>query len=510
MANASAPPRRVLDTVQRENFADLVEPSRRSLVKVLEFSFEGQSISPKEVEVVLFDIYSLDSFAAACAARSFLGQGVHYEGVTRNGYKDIVDTNLEGKVVAMLGVCWKYMEMKELIQAENKILVLDSQEDSLTEDDINELGQYGSWIMTQPHFGAGVMAWEFFNRGKKVPLILRAIEDAHLGRRVFKDADALEDGIDALLEDVDITAQIRELNRAVVFKDELFLKFEEVLKSSQLARERVQAAISKGSGRRAEISKHQQASSSGVVRVFRHFPAWKCNVVIAQSKFEGRIAERLAQDLAQRCPGSEERCLGIVMDLSQTGVRVTLRSLDGGPPVAQIARHFGGCGSAMRAFFKKSSGSIESMFEQPEVMLRDVKALSCVCLSLSAGDLVTVMRRGEHHKESPMDDWSWGFKVHEPHKEGWLPTLSYSVYVAIFDKPSPGQGVEEVKEGDLVVAKVQRGSYAYGSRLPRGPIEALEKSWFPFDEDLFKRVHPSSVAAILEEAGFFTRKDIFA
>ena len=30
------------------------------------------------------------------------------------------------------------------------------------------------------------------------------------------------------------------------FKDELFLKFEEVLKSSQLARERVQAAISKG------------------------------------------------------------------------------------------------------------------------------------------------------------------------------------------------------------------------------------------------------------------------
>ena len=34
-----------------------------------------------------------------------------------------------------------------------------------------------------------------------------------------------------------------------------------------------------------------------------------------------------------------------------------------------------------------------------------MKALSCVCLSLSAGDLVTVMRRGEHHKESPMDDW---------------------------------------------------------------------------------------------------------
>ena len=31
-------------------------------------------------QVVLYDVYSVDSFAACCVARKFLGLGVHYEG----------------------------------------------------------------------------------------------------------------------------------------------------------------------------------------------------------------------------------------------------------------------------------------------------------------------------------------------------------------------------------------------------------------------------------------------
>ena len=34
-------------------------------------------------QVVFYDVYSVDSFAACCVARKFLGLGVHYEGLHR-------------------------------------------------------------------------------------------------------------------------------------------------------------------------------------------------------------------------------------------------------------------------------------------------------------------------------------------------------------------------------------------------------------------------------------------
>ena len=48
----------------------------------------------------------------------------------------------------------------------------------------------GTWIEVDPRLGAGVLAWEFFNKGDPVPLLLRAIEDSYLGRNVFKDGKA--------------------------------------------------------------------------------------------------------------------------------------------------------------------------------------------------------------------------------------------------------------------------------------------------------------------------------
>ncbi|CAE7422027.1 unnamed protein product, partial [Symbiodinium necroappetens] len=70
--------------------------------------------------VVLYDVYSVDSFAACCVARKFLGLGVHYEGVTRGScvqHLSLDAEGLDGKAVALLGLCWKVVDILDLMHA---------------------------------------------------------------------------------------------------------------------------------------------------------------------------------------------------------------------------------------------------------------------------------------------------------------------------------------------------------------------------------------------------------
>eukprot|EP00438_Fugacium_kawagutii_P034217 Skav225910 [mRNA] locus=scaffold1500:91851:93878:- [translate_table: standard] len=102
-----------------------------------------------------------------------------------------------------------------------------------------------------------------------------------------------------------------------VYRDELFTKFSALLNDKDLTKKRLQAIADKGRERSEEISADQQRAAISSVRVFRPFPAWKCNMVLMSSKFEG----------------SEGRCFGAVLDMAAsgaTGVRVVLRSLEGG------------------------------------------------------------------------------------------------------------------------------------------------------------------------------------
>eukprot|EP00434_Breviolum_minutum_P040286 symbB.v1.2.035794.t1/scaffold4904.1/size33176/2 len=109
-----APTRRRRDTVDRENFAELVDPKLRHLIKAKEFPAEHQGFRPKDVEVVLFDVYSLDSFSAACAARRALGPQTEFQGVTRSGLANL-NVDVTDKVVALLGFCWNFLDIWTLM-----------------------------------------------------------------------------------------------------------------------------------------------------------------------------------------------------------------------------------------------------------------------------------------------------------------------------------------------------------------------------------------------------------
>ncbi|CAE7818491.1 Cacna1i, partial [Symbiodinium sp. CCMP2592] len=92
-----AKPRRKLDTAQREGIEQLLEHDKRHLLKVRDLQSKSQALlKPEDIQVVLYDVYSVDSFAACCVARKFLGLGVHYEGVTRGSCLQHLSLDAEG------------------------------------------------------------------------------------------------------------------------------------------------------------------------------------------------------------------------------------------------------------------------------------------------------------------------------------------------------------------------------------------------------------------------------
>ncbi|CAE7690994.1 unnamed protein product, partial [Symbiodinium pilosum] len=443
---------RKLDTAQKEGIAQLLEPDKRHLLKTRDLDSKSHALlKPEDIQVVLYDVYSADSFAACCVARKFLGLGVHYEGVTRGScvqHLSLDAEGLDGKAVALLGLSWKVVDILDLCMEYNcRILIID------THRGVKEEIEHASdscLVFVDENMGAGVLAWNYFFEDKPVPVILRAIEDAHLGRSAFRDGRALEDGLDAL--------------------DTGFLEALEV-------------------------------------RTFRFFPAWKCNVVFMRSAHEGRIAEALAIELARSCEGrgAQHRCFGAVVDFRGAGARVILRSGSGGPDVSQVARHYEGSGLSTRAFFLIDAAEVGSMLTKPEIVLRQVSFQEEHCLQAEPGDAITVVYRGERKPATPFDQWSWCYKVDKPGQEGWLPTFSHTLFVATRNESNGGEGTEKVAEGDLILPLALRGNFLLGARLSLGPAKRPGNSWFPFDHELYKPVQPSSAAVILEEAGFFDR-----
>lgn len=218
------------------------------------------------------------------------------------------------------------------------------------------------------------------------------------------------------------------------------------------------------------------------------------------SPFEGRVADHLVDVLVKRCPGAPSRCFAVVFEVvAGHRVRVVLRSKPGGPDVSQIAELFEGGGYATRAFFTISLTHWETLWEMPMPVFWDVDMKITGTLQLRRGDLVTISRKGERFKDSPFDEWSFGYKSNEPEKEGWIPTLAHTLFVATRSESSRGSGVQNVQEGDLVIGLGQKGSFLWGWALTqfKDYVSGGPRGWFPYYDDILMPVHSSSVQKYL-------------
>lgn len=480
------PRRRVLDAVALEGLEDFLAPTAaegRALIKSRDFpELQGLDLQPSDVQVVLFDKYSVDSFAACFAARKLLGENAQYVGVDRSTTAEELSFDIEfhEKVIAMVGICWRHEEMHSLIAECPWVLVLENH--ASAEQELGQLSYPTLVTIVDPSMGAAAMAWNFFQPGEPVPHLLRYIEDADLGRELLKDAAAFADafGFDHLS-----STGLRPKTGEMKFTDELFMEFECLFNDS--GRPAIELAIEEGKQLVDSIQEQgSEAFQSCKVKILRAFPAWRCAVIELASPAAGRIGETaLREMLKQSYPEVAHRCLAAVYEVvSGKYVRVVLRSLDGGPHVNEIGSIYGGCGHPHHAFFSMPLESWEEIWAPPELVLWDVPCSFPSSLTLSQGDLITIARKGERFRESPFEEWSWGSRHNEAKgaiEEGWVPSLAHTLFISTRSTPSTDEGVESVEEGDLLVAWAQRGDYYWASRCNSCLANVLQspKAWFP-------------------------------
>lgn len=515
MATSDLPPmppprRRVLDTVVLEGLDAFIDADAegRELVKSRDFpELHGRDLQPGDIEIVLYDKYSTDSFAACFVASRALGERAHYIGVDRSmGVEDLLfamdEDQLAGRNLAMLGICWSIEEMHGLVEECPWILVLENHE--IAGRQLAQLSYPSLVTVIDPQMGAGAMAWNFFFPQVPVPPFIRYLEDADLGREILRDAAAFADGFGPAFS---FKPQMGE----ILHSDEDFQTFDKFLNGTPSA---IESAITEGQRLQPWIREQsREACEKCQIRFLRAFPAWRCFLLNLASPLEGRIAEQVIEEMVGRVAAeNRERCFVAVFETRKRFVRVVLRSLKGGPRVDEIGFHFGGCGHARHAFFSVPLETWEDLWAPSELVLWDVPSGGPSCLKLSRGDLVTVVCTGQRFRESAFEEWSWAYKTNPDGTictegsadgelvEGWVPSLSHTLFLVTKSRPSTEEdGVESLEEGDLLVAWLQHGEYLYGSKCSASLTSALDapKVWFFRDDSCLRQVHPNSIRALL-------------
>lgn len=469
-----ARPQRQLDTVSLEGLDDLVDPDAPSRAQIKSRDFPelyGLDVGPGDATVVLYDADSMDSFAACFAAHVRLGQNAKYFGVSRGWGIEDLPIDVSGEVVAMLGVSWSMEAMHDLVAECGWLLILDSQSSMVRE--LQGFNYPSAIKMYDADMGAGPMGWNFFFPGDPVPSLLRALEDAELGRRVFRDALAFADGFEATL---DLELPFGE----VAYNSEVFQAFE--LHLHDEGRSVISRSIEEGLEIGEEIQQLcREVGQRMSVRTLRAFPAWRCALLNSATPFASRVAEHLAAQLVQqRGADSTKSSFGMIFEVRKRTVRATLHSLPGGPDVSEVAAAFEGWGRPHLAVFTVTLSTWEEMWLQSEPVLWDTDVVAPGSLRLRSGDLIYVAQSDQRFEESPFDCWSWGYRADDPSQEGWFPTLAHTLLLATANVAASADGVKGLQAGDLIVAQGQLGEFVWGWKFQPGcKDEAKDKGWYP-------------------------------
>jgi len=269
----------------------------------------GSRGSKKDI-VVLYHGDCTDGFSGAWAAWKKFGSSAEYIGLHRG---NPLPADLKGKELYFIDFAYSPEITKKLVRANKKVIGLDHHVSS--KDSVGLMAR-GS-VYSEKHSGA-VVAWKYFHPKKKVPVLLRYVEDRDTWRWALPASKDISVFMDTF------TFNFRFWDKvAGEFEKNVFLK----------------KYIEKGRLLKSYRDFVVQKLIPGAVVV--KFAGYKILAANAPHEFTSELGHLLA---VRRAP------FGLVWSQDGMGVRVGLRS-DGTVDVAKIAQKFGGGGHKAAAGF---------------------------------------------------------------------------------------------------------------------------------------------------------------
>ncbi|MDO8504704.1 MAG: DHHA1 domain-containing protein [Candidatus Liptonbacteria bacterium] len=265
--------------------------------------------------VVLYHGDCSDGFGGAWAAWKKFGKKAEYIGLFRGNH---YPSGLRGKELYFIDFVYSPEITKELVGANKKVIGLDHH---VTGKASVGLMAEGS-VYSENHSGA-VVAWKYFHPKKKVPMLLRYVED----RDIWKWALPASKEISAIMDT--FTFDFR-------FWDKAAREFE---KNSSRKKYVEHGRVLK---KYQDFLVKKLAGTAELVKLGKH----KILAVNASHEFASELGHLLA---VRRAP------FGLVWSQDGIGTRVGLRS-DGTVDVAKIAQKYGGGGHKAAAGFMIPAG----------------------------------------------------------------------------------------------------------------------------------------------------------
>jgi oligoribonuclease NrnB/cAMP/cGMP phosphodiesterase (DHH superfamily) len=260
--------------------------------------------------VVLYHENCTDGFGAAWAAWKKFGARAEYRGIFPDqGPKQLAGLKLKDRDIYFLDVCASEATLARLVKENRSVTVIDHH---VTNAETAKAAS--GYVFDTAHSGA-FLSWWFFNPGKKVPRLLRYVEDNDLWK--YRESHAKEVGAAMTFLDMKFAAWNIWAKRI-----ESAAGFRRIMEDGKLV-----LAYEK------ELIK-DIASRAVPVRFLGH------RTLAVNSSV---LRSELGHELAMRCPP-----LGIVWRQEASGVHISLRS-EGRVDVSKLAKRFPGGGGHPRA-----------------------------------------------------------------------------------------------------------------------------------------------------------------
>lgn len=258
--------------------------------------------------VVLYHANCPDGFGAAWAAWKKLGNKAEYIGVSP---ETLPEKPLKNKFIYTLDIAFKTSVFRKLMKKNKSVVTMDHHKSR--RDDVKAFPQN---VFDDNRSGA-MLTWSYFHPGKKIPLLLRYIEDNDLWRFRLPHAKELSPVVFLLNFDFKSWSSFvsrfedKKKRKEIFKRGEIILKYEEKI---------IESAVERAT----------------LVR-FEGYKALAANSAILESEIGHSLAKKLPP-------------LGIVWRQKKEQINVSLRS-GGKIDVSKLAAKYGGGGHKNAAGF---------------------------------------------------------------------------------------------------------------------------------------------------------------